>query len=226
MRRASRLLALTAVIVFVTALSSYWLTGPPVLHSWEKEGSILFSDTGTEVSLPWVSNLTLEAERDPSTNDTQVMAIIDGEIRATLRDAELSFEMESFYFTPNSHYSVNETKLVMLISEDSVVGWNQSFYEHSSPYMFFYTLNRTRPVNSSVPTTYTLRMIWNSTLTFIPETSTSSEFEVTLTLSIRFTQIAMGVDPTVFRYIVAVEISLGIVSAAFLYSRNKLVIVE
>jgi len=219
------LLALTAAIVLITALSSYWLTGPPVHYSWEREGSIMFSDTGTEVSLPWVSNFTFEAERDPSTNDTRIMAIIDGEIRATLRDAELSFEVECFYFTPDSHYSVNESKLVMLISEDSVVAWNQSFYE-ISPYMFSFTLNRTFPVNSTVPTTYTLRTILNSSMTFLPEAGSTSELEVTLSLSIRFTEIAMGIDPVVFGYLIAGEAFLGVVSAAVLYSKDKLVVIE
>jgi len=226
LRRASRLLALTAAIVLITALSSYWLTGPPVFYSWKREGSILFSETGTKVRLPWVSNFTFEAERDPSTNDTRIMAIIDGEIRATLRDAELCFEMDSLYLRPYSHYSINDTKQVILISEDSAVAWNRTGYLASSPWGFSFRYNETHPVNSTAPTTYILRMIWNATLTFMPESSTSNELEVGLTLSIRFTQIAKKLDPAVFGYAIAAEASLGIVSAAVLYSKDKLVVIE
>ncbi|MHA2603493.1 MAG: hypothetical protein AM324_015340 [Candidatus Thorarchaeota archaeon SMTZ1-83] len=197
LRRASRLLALTAAIVLITALSSYWLTGPPVFYSWKREGSILFSETGTKVRLPWVSNFTFEAERDPSTNDTRIMAIIDG-----------------------------DTKQVILISEDSAVAWNRTGYLASSPWGFSFRYNETHPVNSTAPTTYILRMIWNATLTFMPESSTSNELEVGLTLSIRFTQIAKKLDPAVFGYAIAAEASLGIVSAAVLYSKDKLVVIE
>ncbi|MGD9395240.1 MAG: hypothetical protein PVJ05_02310 [Candidatus Thorarchaeota archaeon] len=220
LRRVNKSAVLTLLIILTTGLVSVWLENPPPPISWEKEGSVSYSDTIFDIEIPTSSNITYYADMDEAQNTSRIYVEINTELIMTR--GLLSFEMESTYITLNSWYSTVDSREATLSSGSSSEYWNTTSYENRP--FGGWTIdgsNETYQQNRTLPTEYSMQMIWNSSLTLVEERNNDTSFDVYLRFWIYYIETQIQVDPTLLKVIIVVECIVGIAVTVGFYIFDK-----
>ncbi len=225
LHRASKAAALTLLIIFTTALVSFWLNNPQPPISWEMYGHVSYIDTIFSTEIPASSDISYDVDIDDSQNTTRIYVEIDTELN--MSRGKLGFRMESTYITPHSWYSVADNQEASLSSRSSSEYWNATSY-HNLPFggLGLLGLNESVEKYHVFHTEYSLQMIWNSSLTLVEERDNDTSFDLHLDFHIHFSETQIQVDPALFGIIFFVECIVGITMTVGLYKIDEPELIE
>ncbi|NHI89695.1 MAG: hypothetical protein EAX87_09235 [Candidatus Thorarchaeota archaeon] len=220
LRRASRALALTLLIVLTTALVSIWANNPPPPVSWEMSGNVSYIDTMFSIEIPTSFNISHDVDVDEPHNTTRIYVEIRTEL--ILNKGLLNFGTYSTYIVSQSLYSVSENERASLSSKSSSKDWNVTLNQ-PPPFRGWGTpgLNETFQQNRTYPIEYSLRIIWNCSLTLVEERGNDTRFNLELDFRIRFNETQTQVNPALFPIIFKGECIVGTVVTIGFYVIDK-----
>jgi hypothetical protein len=220
LRRASRALALTLLIILTTALVSIWANNPPPPESWEMSGNASYIDTMFSIEIPTSFNISHDVAIDEFHNTTSISVEINTEL--ILKKGLLYFGTYSTYIVSQSWYSISENERASLSSKSSSKDWNVTLNQ-PPPFRGWGTpgLNETFQKNKTYPIEYSLRITWNCSLTLVEERGNDTRFDLHLDFWIRFNETQTQVDPALFPIMFIGECIVGTVVTIGFYAIDK-----
>jgi len=176
--RANRLVLAVGIVTIV--LTAYFLYSTPTVEvpvQRERKGLVALSSSNEVILDPSLTNLTVRIDHDESDNTTRIQGITEMHFIAGLGSRNLSYVMTFLYLQPwHVDYTVNASKKVTLISDESVVVRNMSDYMWG---FLVYEENYLRgnfSFNNTVPSRYLFQMSWDVTLSFVNVSPLKAEF--------------------------------------------------
>lgn len=229
LHRASKAAALTLMIILTTAIVSIWLNNLPPPISWEMDGNVSYIDAAFNIEIPASSNISYDIDVDDSQNTTRIQVEINTEL--VMIRGLLGFGMGSIYITPQSRYNITDSREVTLSASSSSMYWNATSFIARSPHGVSYDhLNESSEhyyeQNHTRSTTYSLHMVWNSSLTLAEEIDNNTTFDVHFNFMIHFNETQIQIDSALFDLIFFGEFIVGTVVIMGFYRIDRPDVIE